>query len=199
MFDEKIDPDNLGENPYLNVIKATLTEHNVPLELFDRFFSDFATNAAPASKGHHSNVVWGMWGHLKNVLERAFYLNTLLPSPYPATSIAKVALAHDAYKFVNAPVPNIGKRGKLLKDMWKYEPGVYLPHEAESLYIASKYFDLDDVERNALYYHHGAWSVDMEVRPYNFDVMTKLAVVLHLADMEAANLIEIIYERAGDE
>jgi hypothetical protein len=170
-------------------IRTLMLEYNIESSTeMEKFFNDFKDNDTPAASLHHNNFKWGLWEHLYNVARYMLKWNKDDALGYNNASCLKVALLHDADKFVFPCIPDVLKSGKPAKKPWKHtEKQIYIPHEFHCLMIALEYFALDGLEQQAIIYHHGPFSYDIHVHA---EKMTKFSWLLHTSDHYCASLIE---------
>lgn len=161
--------------------------------------SDFFT--APASTRFHGGYEGGLLKHSLNVYDCLIKNLEVagLPYHYPKETVAIVSLLHDICKV------NFYKKGyRNVKDdetgQW-YKKEVYevdekFPcgeHADKSIIIIQNFIHLEPEEILAIRAHMGGW--DTAVKGGNAFIgkifeQSKLAVLLHLADMQATYLLE---------
>lgn len=143
---------------------------------------------APASTKYHGCYDGGLARHSLNVFERL--MNSGAPKKYTLKTIATVALLHDVCK-MDAYRKEKTEDGK---EIYVYNKDAFpAGHGEKSVFIIQKYMRLTDEELLAVRWHMGAF--DDAVRGGSRDInaayrASKLAVWLHLADMEATYIDE---------
>ena len=150
---------------------------------------------APCSGQYHLAKIGGLAEHSLNVYKTAcevhFGLN--LPIDSDSTdSLRIVTLIHDLGKMGhhNKPnyVPCILKSGKpSAKPFETNKELLYVPHEIESLAIASRFIELTEEEEFAILHHNGMYG-DLKYQLTGKE--TPLQMLLHFADMWASRVIE---------
>ncbi len=139
---------------------------------------------APASTKYHGAYPGGLLDHILDVYYRMF--PEAQQAGYDTETIAVVALLHDVCKL------NVYKEteweGKIL---YKYHDDFPLGHGEKSVVLILKYMELTVEEMLAINWHMGAFDsrASTDKRSLN-DVFNrhKLAVLLHIADMQATFL-----------
>lgn len=162
--------------------------------------------SAPASTRFHGSYPGGLVYHTLNVvyelreLVRFYDIKNISNE-----SIIIVALAHDFCKIniyqetmVNVP-PQRSKSGKWEQQLgYKKNEILKLGHGAKSLSILQNFIKLEDYEKEAIFWHMGAYDTGVLASMHDlYDVFekNKLAFLLHMADMVAT----YITESEGDE
>lgn len=144
--------------------------------------------SAPASTRYHGSYAGGLAQHSINVFERM--MESEAPRDYDVGTIATVALLHDICK-MDAYRKEKTEDGK---EIYVYNKDAFpAGHGEKSVFIIQKYMRLTDEEILAIRWHMGAF--DDAVRGGSRDInaayrASKLAVWLHLADMEATYIDE---------
>lgn len=160
--------------------------------------SDFFT--APASTKYHGCHECGLLEHSLNVYDAL--CNLLAHSPieekYSTEAVAIVALFHDLCKvnFYKKTTRNVKDEHGRWVEKIVYEIDEKFPcgeHADKSIILIQQYMKLDAEEILAIRAHMGGF--DTSVKGGSFMVgkifeKSKLAVLLHLADMEATYLLE---------
>lgn len=160
---------------------------------------------APASTKYHLCVPGGLLKHSVNVYRR---LRKLVMSEAsaefnpPEETIAIVSLLHDLCKVqFYKKARKSRKTGEYYpngKPIWEdydsYEIEDNLPygHGEKSVYIISGYIRLTREEAMAIRWHMGAWEDDNKQTLGKAFQMHRLAVLLHIADMQATYLDEAV-------
>lgn len=138
---------------------------------------------APASTRYHGCYEGGLAEHSLHVMKRLMEKEEVT-SRYSKETIVIVGLLHDVCKMDNY---------KKKKDRYEYAPDFPAGHGEKSVMMIQKHIPLTDEESLAIRWHMGAW--DDAVRGGCRDInnayrKSKLAVWLHLADMEATYIDE---------
>lgn len=192
------------KNKWINSIKKLCAEFNVDItDEMERFFHDFKDNDTPASVSHHENRKWGNWCHTFNVMKLALAKNRAYLLGYKPYSIVKVCLCHDLDKFVHPLIPKLTTKGKLSVDALTHpDVEVYLGHGEYSLLTAMRYFTIDELEAQAILYHMGFYKeygpTGAEYAGYYHLIkerMTKFTRLIQDCDMEASQLVEMVFDR----
>ena len=157
--------------------------------------------SAPASTRFHGSYPGGLVYHTLNVV---YELRELVKfyevEGIPKESIIIVALAHDFCKIntyeetmVNVP-PQRSKTGKWEQQLgYKKNEPLKLGHGAKSLSILQDFITLEDYEKEAIFWHMGAYDTGILSSTHDlYDVFeeNKLAFLLHMADMVATYITE---------
>ena len=157
--------------------------------------------SAPASTRFHGSYPGGLVYHTLNVV---YELRELVKfyevEGIPKESIIIVALAHDFCKIntyeetmVNVP-PQRSKTGKWEQQLgYKKNEPLKLGHGAKSLSILQDFITLEDYEKEAIFWHMGAYDTGVLASIHDlYDVFeeNKLAFLLHMADMVATYITE---------
>ena len=163
--------------------------------------SDFFT--APSSKMCHGSFDGGLCAHSLAVLKRlrSLYKEYLtvatknIIKEFDEESLIVCALLHDLCK-VNTYHKYLKNIKNETTGQWEQEEAykidelLYMGHSAKSLFIIERYIKLDLEEYQAIYFHMGGWGMNQSdmVNVGNAYAQNPLAVLLHLADMEATYL-----------
>lgn len=162
--------------------------------------------SAPASTRFHGSYPGGLVYHTLNVVYELRELVRFYDiKDISNESIVIVALAHDFCKIniyqetmVNVP-PQRTKSGKWEQQLgYKKNEILKLGHGAKSLSILQNFIKLEDYEKEAIFWHMGAYDTGTLSNIHDlYDVFkeNKLAFLLHMADMVAT----YITESEGDE
>lgn len=139
---------------------------------------------APASTKYHGAYPGGLLDHILDVYYRMF--PEAQQAGYDTETIAVVALLHDVCKL------NVYKETEWEgKTLYKYHDDFPLGHGEKSIVLILKYMELTVEEMLAINWHMGAFDsrASTDKRSLN-DVFDryKLAVLLHIADMQATFL-----------
>lgn len=163
--------------------------------------------SAPASTRFHGSYPGGLVYHTLNVV---YELRELVKfyevEGIPKESIIIVALAHDFCKIntyeeimVNVP-PQRSNTGKWEQQLgYKKNELLKLGHGAKSLSILQDFITLEDYEKEAIFWHMGAYDTGVLSSMHDlYDVFeeNKLAFLLHIADMVATYITE---SKGGEE
>lgn len=157
--------------------------------------------SAPASTRFHGSYPGGLVYHTLNVVYELRELVRFYDiKDISNESIIIVALAHDFCKIniyqetmVNVP-PQRSKSGKWEQQLgYKKNEILKLGHGAKSLSILQNFIKLEDYEKEAIYWHMGAYDISTLSSTHDlYDVFeeNKLAFLLHMADMVATYITE---------
>ena len=164
----------------------------------EKFFEEYASNDMPAALKHHNNRQWGLWSHLYEMLRLALIKNKEYSLGYNNYSIIKVVLCHDLDKFEKGCQPRVLKNGAISTDKSKgpleYQPEMYeVGHGENSLYLASKWFALDAMERQAIRFHMSFFDYYVDFEKVK-GKLSKFTNFIFLCDYEASMLIELTYD-----
>lgn len=154
--------------------------------------TDFFT--APASTKYHGAFAGGLLMHSINVCaELRLDPNSKV---YPTETLIIVALLHDICKAncYRTEKRNVKENGGWVeKQIYVFEDELPLGHGEKSLYLASKFIKLSDEEAAAIRWHMGAFDCAFRGGDRGLNAAYEkypLAVLLHMADMRAAYLVE---------
>ena len=154
--------------------------------------TDFFT--APASTKYHGAFAGGLLMHSINVCaELRLDPNSKV---YPTETLIIVALLHDICKAncYRTEKRNVKENGGWVeKQVYVFEDELPLGHGEKSLYLASKFIKLSDEEAAAIRWHMGAFDNAFRGGDRGLNAAYEkypLAVLLHMADMRAAYLVE---------
>lgn len=173
--------------------------------------TDFFT--APASTRFHLCVEGGLCQHSLNVYTSAMQIDTAFNSGATKRSIAICSLLHDVCKagvyrkeLKNAKnydktaiegQPNYkikhDKKGDFiwdLKEIYVFDDPWPFGHGSKSAYIVSQLMDLTDEEALAIRYHMGPYEEGDKERCSKVFEQSKLALLIHFADMYASKVVE---------
>ena len=159
---------------------------------------------APASTKFHGNYPGGLCEHSINVYEQ---LMALIHMYYPGDEIteelkesaAVSALFHDLCKanFYTSYMKNVknDETGRWEKVMaYKIEEKVPLGHSQKSVIILQQFMKLNLDEIYAIMAHMGGFDTSVKGGEYYVGTIfgkSKLALLLHMADLVASNLMEV--------
>ncbi len=161
--------------------------------------SDFFT--APASARYHLNVEGGLCAHSVNVYNRLLALvkaeyGDNYREVYSDESIAICGLLHDVCKvnYYAVDYRNVKEDGQWVKKPY-YAVSEKFPfgHGEKSVFLVNQYIKLSAEEAQAINWHMGGF--DQRVQGGSYSVSDayskyKLAVLTHLADLQATYLDE---------
>ncbi len=142
---------------------------------------------APASTKYHGSYKGGLAEHSLNVFERL--MNSEASDEYDNQTLAIVALLHDVCKtdqYIRQETDG--------KETYAYNEDAFpAGHGEKSVFIIQRFMNLTDAEILAIRWHMGAF--DEAVKGGCRDInaayeKSKLAVCLHIADMEATYIDE---------
>lgn len=156
--------------------------------------------SAPASTRYHGSYPGGLVQHTLNVAYELKQLADFYEVEIPKDSILICALGHDFCKIntyretiVNVP-PQRTKSGKWEQQQgYKKDEYLKLGHGAKSLSTLQDFITLKDYEKEAIYWHMGAFDLGQY---NNINDLSKtfeenpLAFLLHIADMCVTYIIE---------
>lgn len=155
--------------------------------------SDFFT--APASTKYHGSYEGGLLEHSLNVYDRLSN-RAEAQELYPDETIAIVALLHDICKvnFYKKGTRNVKENGQwVTKEIFEIDEKFPCGHGEKSVIILQNFIKLDPEEILAIRAHMGGFDTSVKGGDYFIGKIferSKLAVLLHIADMEATYLIE---------
>lgn len=150
---------------------------------------------APASRRKHGNYPGGLAEHSINVFKRLLRLNSeeekrQQKPQYDLGTVAICGLLHDLCKidaYVNIPVP------KGAAEQYEHTRNFPAGHGEKSVILILQYMKLTKEEILAIRWHMGAYDYDAKGGGYDLDNafhQSRLAVMLHLADMMATHFDE---------
>ena len=184
---------DIKDNPWIARIESLCNEYGVDLKAnaeVQKFFLDFGGNDTPSASKHHGNFEWGHWEHIHSVIQLALQLNKLHNLQYAPLSIIKVVLAHDIRKFEFPCTPCFNKNGQRSAIPWEWtDQAVYLPEGLLGVLDGSKYFPLDSIEQQAIFYHNMHY--DYDINPHD-DKIGKFTWFIHTCDLYSSKLLEQI-------
>lgn len=173
--------------------------------------ADFFT--APASTRFHLSVEGGLCQHSLNVYTSAMQIDTAFNSGASRRSIAITSLLHDICKagvyrkeLKNAKIYDKAviegrpkhaikhdKKGDFvwdLKEIYVFDDPWPFGHGSKSAYIVNSLMDLTDEEALAIRYHMGPYEEGDKDRCSKVFEQSKLALLIHFADMYASKVVE---------
>ena len=163
---------------------------------------------SPCSSAYHLSKNGGLVEHSINVYYTLTILNESLGANLPSDSMLICALLHDLGKAGDhgkpGYVPNMVRSKTKNKETGEYEivQSTSKPyeinkdltseeHEIRSLLIAERYIYLSEEEETAILHHNGLYGkLDSAYGTHNYD-KTKLAFLLHTADMYCSRFSEL--------
>lgn len=155
---------------------------------------------APASARFHGNYAGGLCEHSLNVYDCLVTITERYPQfPYSDESIAISALCHDLTK---ANTMRLGKRNVKNPETGKweakdvYEHHILFPggHGEKSCFILQNFIRITPDEYLAVRWHMGGYDTAVKGGDRSCSEACekcKLAAMLHIADMEASQLMEV--------
>lgn len=158
---------------------------------------------SPCSTKHHLCKEGGLLEHSLNVFEMLCRLNEATGADLDYTDMVVCALLHDLGKMGDYGKPNyidnVLKTGISKAQPYKDNPELtYEEHEIRSVVIASRCIELTEEQMTAILHHNGLFGLlDYGKGKHNHD-KTKLAYLLHVADMYCSRFVECGVE-GGDE
>ena len=223
VLDPKIDGPP-GENPVIDRLYDIIEREGISDEQcrgIDDFVERFRNSWQPSSAKYHNNILWGNWIHTVDAIDTGTMINRVKGLGWDPLDIIITLLIHDSEHWLRTLEPvlrvNIKNKSEYTKDRktgkpecWKYVNSneLYIPHEIQSLMIGLEHFKLKDYQIQAIIYHTGPWSKDINWEPWpKANVQCRFAYYIHLIDNLQANGIEEIYtppppnvsEDVGDE
>lgn len=122
---------------------------------------------APASTKYHLCIQYGLLVHSNNVTKICLKLNNTLNANIPIYKVITVCLFHDLGKhddyIKNEPTEKQKAAGFRANPPYTFnKKDVYNRHESTSLYLISKYLELDEDEWSAIMYHNSPWDGDLK-------------------------------------
>lgn len=186
-----------NQERFTEIFKSQITRSGSG-DLFDWIEkSDFFI--APASTKYHGSYDGGLCEHSLNVYDALVEISEHYPEEnIPEESIAITALCHDICKcnfykkgFRNVKDDETGQWYK--KDTYEIEDSLPIGHGEKSCILVQNFIKLTPNEMYAIRWHMG--SFDSAVKGGDMGMThayekSKLAVILHLADMTATYLKE---------
>ena len=163
---------------------------------------------SPCSCAFHLSKEGGLVEHSINVYNTLVILDDALCANIPAESMLICALLHDLGKAgdhgKHGYVPNMIKSKTKNKETGEYDIVqsaakpfetnkhlTYEEHEIRSLLIAERFIYLSEEEETAILHHNGLYGkLDSSYGTHNYD-KTKLAFLLHTADMYCSRFSEL--------
>lgn len=117
---------------------------------------------APASTRYHLCIPHGTLIHSNSVTKLGIKLNNALGANIPLYKIITACMFHDLGKhdnyIINEPTEKQKQYGYKANPPYLYNTeNTYNEHEGKSLYLISKYMQLDEDEWSAILYHNSPW------------------------------------------
>lgn len=117
---------------------------------------------APASTRYHLCIPHGLLIHSNSVTKTCLKLNNSLKCNIPIYKIITTCLFHDLGKhddyIENEPTEKQKQYGYKANPPYLFNTSNnYNEHESQSLYLISKFLDLDEDEWTAILYHNSPW------------------------------------------
>lgn len=158
--------------------------------------SDFFT--APASTKYHGNHEGGLLEHSLNVYDRLTSLlaHAGIEDQYGPETVAIVSLLHDVCKvnFYKKGTRNVKEDGVWVqKEVYEVDEKFPCGHGEKSVIILQNFIELSADEIMAIRAHMGGFDASVKGGEYFIGKIferSKLALLTHLADMEATYLLE---------
>ena len=152
---------------------------------------------APASTKYHGNYPGGLVQHsiVYNCLMEELKNAGILES-YSEETIAVVSLLHDLCKanFYKKGTRNVKENGQwVTKEIFEIDEKFPCGHGEKSVIILQNFLKLSADEIYAIRAHMGGWDTSVKGGDYFIGKIfekSKLAVLLHIADMKATYLLE---------
>jgi hypothetical protein len=117
---------------------------------------------APASTKHHYVYEGGLAEHSLDVYGTTMAFNRLFGQEIPRDDIVIASLLHDLCKTNYYVIEHKWRKDDYGKwesyEAWGIKDGLPLGHGEKSLYLASKYLDLNSGVAAAIRWHMGAWT-----------------------------------------
>lgn len=167
---------------------------------------------APCSSKYHLAKEGGLAEHSMNVYSIMIQLCESLGTGIPLESIILTSILHDLGKTGDHGKPNYiekmvrsksknketGEYDMVRSEAEPYQTNpnlTYEEHEIRSLLIAERYISLTEDEETAILHHNGLYGkLDSSYGNANYS-KTKLAFLLHTADMYCSRFVEIEEEK----
>lgn len=181
---------------FLEIYKEHITRDGADELLEWLSSSDFFI--APASTKFHGNYAGGLLEHSVNVyncLVEELRCSGLLDS-YEMESVAIVSLLHDICKanFYKKGTRNVKENGQwVTKEVYEIDEKFPCGHGEKSVIILQNFLRLSAEEIFSIRAHMGGFDTSVKGGDYFIGKIferSKLAVLLHLADMKATYLLE---------
>ena len=161
---------------------------------FEKFIEYVTTNTnfinAPASTKYHLCIEHGLLVHSNLVVKTMIKLNNALNCNIPLYQIITCGLFHDLGKhncyIKNEPTENQKKYGYKASVPYSFSEIEYNEHECRSVWMISKYIDLEESEFVAIMYHNSPWDGVTK----NAFKKNKLMTILEMADYYSTCYLE---------
>lgn len=172
-----IEQEKMEDKEYVRIVFETIIKRKGKEKLL-AVMEDHGYFRVPASTKHHLNVTGGLARHSINVTNRM--LNMPGMQEYELESIMICGLLHDLCKM---------DAYKLTPAGWTYNEEKFpMGHGEKSVFIIMNSMKLTDEEALAIRWHMGGWDDAVKggcrEQTAAFE-QSKLAVALHIADMQA--------------
>ena len=159
--------------------------------------SDFFV--APASTRYHGSHEGGLVEHSLNVYRCLLeeLNNTQLKNDYTDETVALVSLFHDVCKanYYKKGTRNVRENGQwVTKDVFEIDEKFPCGHGEKSVIILQNFVQLSADEIYAIRAHMGGFDTSVKGGDYFIGKIferSKLALLLHIADMKATYLMEV--------
>ncbi len=186
-----------GKERFWEICKSQITRPGI--DAFYKWLDESDFFAAPASSRFHSCYEGGLVEHSLNVYDSLVRLNAA-SHPYSDETVAIVALFHDICKcnFYKKDTRNVknnetGQWEK--KEVWSIDEKFPFGHGEKSCIILMGYVKLTTDELLAIRHHMGGFDSAVKGGDYSLTRAFEkcpLAVMLHMADLEATYLKEAV-------
>lgn len=193
---------NANYAKFMKYIKAYISRDGV--DKLISYLEHTDLKVAPASSKYHMSVEGGLVQHSLNVFMRMIQLvqneyGDFEHCPYTKETIALVSLLHDIakinyYKIIFRNVKNdetgVWEKVQSYGQRDEEERFNFSSHEENCLYMLSKFFKLSYDEELAVRFHMGHTDYSNIYDVYGAYKHSPLALLLHIADIEATYLDE---------
>lgn len=155
--------------------------------------TDFYTS--PASTMFHNSFETGLVQHSINVFNEIMKYREVELKDYSLETLAIVSLFHDLCKANTIVVSTRNVKNEVTgvwekQPFYKYESQFPLGHGEKSVFLVSKFLKLTDEEALAINWHMGGFDDRKSYDLSSAFTMSKLAVMLHVADLKASYIVE---------
>lgn len=189
-------PEGDKRQEFLDIYAKYVTRdgHDELLKWLDE--SDFFT--APASTRYHGSYEGGLLEHSLNVYKclRALLAHARMEGMYPEETVAIVALLHDICKvnFYKKGTRNVKEDGKWVqKEVFEIDERFPCGHGEKSVILIQNFMRLTGDEILSIRAHMGGFDTSVKGGDRFIGQIFErcpLAVLLHMADMEATYFLE---------
>lgn len=148
-------------------------------EMINFITTDTKFIGAPASTKYHLCIPYGLLVHSNSVTKIGLRLNNTLNVNAPIYKVITTFLFHDLGKHnqysKNEPTEKQKAAGFGANPPYSFvKQDIYNRHESKSLWLISKYLDLDEDEWSAIMYHNAPWDGDLKLMFETNKLMTML-------------------------